>query len=66
MADGASAAGLSPTDNPTRGDIGVLPVSSASGPTMIGAICTGTRWVAISERGLRMMRAEPLVAWSPP
>ena len=66
MADGATAAGLSPTDSPTRGDIGVLPVFSASAPALIGAICTGTRWVANSERGLRFMRATPLAAWSLP
>ena len=66
MADGARAAGLVGIRNPVRGDIGVLPVFSSAGPVEIGAICTGTRWVAKSARGLRFMRAKPLAAWSLP
>lgn len=66
MGWGAECAGLAPTDSPIRGDVAAVEVFSPSGRIEIGAICTGSRWAAISHRGLRMLKAQPLAAWRLP
>lgn len=66
MAAGARTVGLSMILNPVRGDVGVVQVWSGSGQIDIGAICTGTRWAAMSKRGLRLFRAKSTAAWRLP
>lgn len=66
MDTGARAALLTPTKRPERGAIGLVEVYGRTGPIEIGAICTGTRWAAMSHRGLRLLKAQPVAAWRLP
>lgn len=66
LSAGAAVAGLAGTDAPARGDIGALQVFAPSGPFEIGGICTGSRWAAMSDRGLRIVKARPIAAWRVP
>lgn len=59
MSQGAALAGLRETMEPKRGDIGVIEAAGAK----VGAICTGRQWVAVGQRGLSAIAAEPLRAW---
>lgn len=67
MTTAARRAGLSETAVPKRGDIAVIAVMGTStGSGLIGAICTGKSWAAMSYLGLRIVRAVPVIAWSVP
>jgi len=66
LSAGAAVAGLAGTDKPVRGDIGAVQVFAPSGRLEIGAICTGSRWAAMSDRGLRIVKARPIAAWRVP
>lgn len=64
MGRGAALVGLPVTASPLRGDVGVIKVRTIRGEPLIGAICTGSKWAAMSARGLRLLRAEAVAAWS--
>lgn len=69
MSQGARLVGLQPHLGhalPRRGDIGVVGVQVARGDPMVGAICLGLTWAALSERGVRYIRARPVATWSVP
>jgi len=65
-AEGMASIGLIPTAEPVRGDVGEVQVWSRSGPVEIGAICTGSRWAAMSDRGLRILKASAVSVWRVP
>lgn len=67
MTTAAARVGLSVTAEPVRGDIAIVGVRGVgSGEPLIGAICTGQRWAAMSWRGLRIIRAQSVRAWRLP
>lgn len=59
MRRGAELAGLAETDEPRRGDIGVI--ESVAGD--MGAICLGKRWAATGRNGLVVLPGPARVAW---
>ena len=56
---GAAVAGLSETEEPQRGDIGVIDV----GQGQTGAICLGSRWVTAGPRGVAVLTGPHTKAW---
>lgn len=59
----AARAGLQATDNPVRGDIGVVELDGVH----LGAICTGQGvWAIQSTAGVFGARTHHLAAWSVP
>ncbi len=59
VARGADLAGLSRTDEPRRGDIGVI--EATDGPT--AAICLGSRWMTVGRKGVAVVTAGAVTAW---
>lgn len=62
--DGLALCGVSRTDAPTVGDIGVIDAETDVGPCEAVAICTGSRWAFLSLRGLSFSDAMPVQAWA--
>lgn len=60
LADGA---GLTLTDRPKRGDVGVVRVRGALGHTAVGGIFAGRRWGVLSTRGVSFVNGPPLACW---
>lgn len=58
MDAGAERAGLQPTENPLRGDVGLVEMAGHR----LAAICTGALWAAKGE-GLTVGASEVLKAW---
>lgn len=44
MDKAATLIGLEPTDEPTRGDVGVVQIVDQTGPKTMGAVCLGKNW----------------------
>lgn len=69
MRRGVSRTGLVVTSGlPVRGDVGVVKVRiPGGGEAGLAAICVGPRrWAAMSEDGLRVIRADPFIVWTVP
>lgn len=62
-AAGMAAAGLTPTDAPAAGDVGVITVFTLDGPVAVGGIFTGRHWAFLSPGGVSLWPAEPIAAW---
>ncbi len=62
MERGAGLVGLQPRA-PLRGDVAAILVGMPGGRGLIGAVCLGSRWATMSNRGLRMIRADHVKAW---
>lgn len=61
------AAGLTATDTPKRGDVGVIEILSDRGAVMNGGLCLGAQWAIRAEAGVIL--TNPLriaAAWSVP
>ena len=59
VARGADLAGLSRTDEPRRGDIGVI--EDADGHR--AAVCLGARWMTVGRKGVSVAPAKAVAAW---
>jgi hypothetical protein len=63
-ASGAKAAGLTETEEPRPGDVGVVMALTAEGDKPVGAICVGAgRWAALKAAGVEVAAFEPVKAW---
>lgn len=60
MAKGAALAGLTETNEPKRGDVGVV---RQRGGVDTACICLGSRWAFTDARGLGVRGGEPVKAW---
>jgi hypothetical protein len=60
----ARTSGLRETGAPVAGDVGLIEALTPAGIEAAGAICAGRRWVALSQRGVIGLIAQPIVAWS--
>lgn len=63
---GMDRVGLIPTRQPIRGDVGLVMMETARGEPLVGAICTGPLWAAMSRDGPRFFRGRVRTAWSVP
>jgi hypothetical protein len=61
----AERAGCKRTDEPKRGDIGLMfAVVERGAPQLVGAICCGERWIMLGKRGvLGAAGVTPARAW---
>jgi hypothetical protein len=60
-------AGLSETNAPKRGDVGVIEILSDRGAVMNGGICLGDQWAIRAETGVIITRPLRVVAaWNVP
>lgn len=69
VGEGTALMGFTPLPDPLtaqRGDIGVVEVGVARGDPLLAAICVGRTWAALSERGVRYLRAQPIASWRVP
>ncbi|MFZ4165175.1 DUF6950 family protein [Brevundimonas sp. NPDC058933] len=63
MAGCAIKAGLRPTTNPVRGDVGTI----RHGRQALAAICLGERWAVKSSRGIDALNPDEIIfAWRVP
>ncbi len=58
---------LIPTPHPERGDIGMIELPAEGQILCMGAICSGTRWMVLSQgrriAGMRLEHVRKLGAW---
>lgn len=57
--------GLRETNDPRRGDVGVIRSAIGDRLVEVAAICTGPRWAfTVEPRGIAAIRGDVLVAWA--
>lgn len=60
----ATSVGLKPTEEPKRGDVGVVRIIDQTGEKVMGAVCLGKNWAYKGERCLIIGEPiEILAAW---
>lgn len=62
---GMALAGVPEVDEPTPGDVGIVPVSTEDGLNEACGIYLGPRWAMLGVRGLYCATVVPLRAWRP-
>lgn len=64
---GAALAGMTETDSPLAGAVGLIETHTPKGLAPVGALFTGQRWAVLTPgRGVLSIRTSPLRAWNLP
>lgn len=63
---GATVAGLTETDKPQPGAVGLVEVLTRKGVGIVGGIFDGVRWNMLTPTGRLSVRAIPVRAWNLP